>query len=188
MKLGHGKPLLCKSRSRLLGTLTDWSCKSRSHVAKSANFLGGDGNVPSGVNATKFVHPQFFPFYVVKITDLLTMEMPAPSHTDLFNRGLLHLWHPDMFSIFVSHQWLGRFHPDPDGSQLNILRESLLKLTNGSASVECNLVSIIHGQLPDWSADMGKTVGKWFHLSGLGFPSLRRGHDENLLCRTGNVN
>ncbi|CAE7220339.1 ANKK1 [Symbiodinium sp. CCMP2592] len=122
----------------------------------------GDGNVQPGGNATKFVHPQFFPFYVVKIGDLLTMEMPAPSHTDLFNRGLLHLWHPDMFTIFVSHQWLGRFHPDPDGSQFNILREALLKLTNGSASVECNLVSIIHGQLPDWSADMGKRLENGF--------------------------
>ncbi|CAE7612740.1 Ankyrin repeat and protein kinase domain-containing protein 1 [Symbiodinium microadriaticum] len=122
----------------------------------------GDGSTPSAGDATMFVHPQFFPLYVVKITDLLTMEMPAPSHTDLLNRGLLHSWQPGMFSIFLSHQWLGRLHPDPEGSQLNILRESLLKLTKGSVSVECNLPSMMHGQLPHWSADMAKRLENGF--------------------------
>ena len=138
------------------------------------SYLAGDGSTPSAGDATMFVHPQFFPLYVVKITDLLTMEMPAPSHTDLLNRGLLHSWQPGMFSIFLSHQWLGRLHPDPEGSQLNILRESLLKLTKGSVSVECNLPSMMHGQLPHWSADMAKRLENGFiFLDWFSIPEAR---------------
>ena len=129
------------------------------------------------------MHPQFFPHYVVKITDFLTMEMPPPSHTELLRRGLLHSWHLGMFSIFVSHQWLGRLHPDPNGLQLNILQESLSNLIKGTVSVECSLVSMIHGQLPDWSGDMAKRLASGFiFLDWFAIPEA--GHRKILAVQT----
>ena len=56
-----------------------------------------------------------FPMYLVKIRDFLEMEgVPEPHHV-LKQKGLLHAWQPGMFSIFISHQWLGKEHPDPKG-------------------------------------------------------------------------
>lgn len=39
---------------------------------------------------------------------------------------------PGMFAIFVSHQWLGSEHPDPVGEQMEVLRESLRHVIEGS--------------------------------------------------------
>ena len=56
-----------------------------------------------------------FPMYVVKMSDFLKMQgVPEPHHV-LKQKGLLHTWQPGMFTIFVSHQWLGREHADPAG-------------------------------------------------------------------------
>lgn len=56
-----------------------------------------------------------FPMYVVKVYDFLKMKgVPEPHHV-LKQEGLLHTWQPGMFTIFVSHQWLGREHADPAG-------------------------------------------------------------------------
>ena len=61
-------------------------------------------------------HGWLFPMYLVRISDFLEMEAgpPEPHHV-LKQKGLLHAWRPGMFSIFISHQWLGRDHPDPKG-------------------------------------------------------------------------
>ena len=41
-----------------------------------------------------------------------------------------------MFVIFVSHQWLGVSHPDPEGQQLSVLRKALRSLLDNTLTVE----------------------------------------------------
>ena len=38
--------------------------------------------------------------------------------------------------IFVSHQWLGVSHPDPEGQQLSVLRKALQSLLDNTLTVE----------------------------------------------------
>ncbi|CAJ1372278.1 unnamed protein product [Effrenium voratum] len=90
---------------------------------------------------TEPAHEMFFPMYVVKVSDFLQMEGPPESHCALLEKGLLHRWHPDMFAIFVSHQWLGYAHPDPDGRQVATLRAALRGVIAGSIEVEADIVT-----------------------------------------------
>ena len=82
----------------------------------------------------------------VQVSDFLEMEGAPESHATLKQRGLLHEWREGMFTIFVSHQWLGRQHPDPTGEQVAVLRMMLKRILDGSLSVEGDLVSSSYGQ------------------------------------------
>eukprot|EP00434_Breviolum_minutum_P023857 symbB.v1.2.021049.t1/scaffold1800.1/size100811/1 len=87
----------------------------------------------------KHVHPCLFPMYVVKVSDFLAMEgVPEPHHM-LLKKGLLHQWRPGMSVIFVSHQWLGTGHPDPEGRHAATLRATLQGILDGSLQVEIDL-------------------------------------------------
>lgn len=44
-----------------------------------------------------------------------------------------------MFTLFVSHQWLGSQHPDPAGQQLGVLRVALRRILEQSLQVEEDL-------------------------------------------------
>ena len=126
---------------------------------------------PGAPKVTK-VHESFFPMYLVKacrsvveresppprndfkvqshakVSDFLAMEGVPESHDRLKQRGLLHEYNPSagMFTIFVSHQWLGRKHPDPTGEQVSVLRTTLKRLIDGSLMIDLDLVSTHHGQ------------------------------------------
>ncbi|CAJ1436666.1 unnamed protein product [Effrenium voratum] len=87
------------------------------------------------------VHTCKYPMYLVKVSDFLLMSgTPQPNHV-LAERGLLHKWQPGMFTIFVSHQWLGAGHPDETGRQLEVLREAVRRLINGKLQVEVDVTS-----------------------------------------------
>jgi len=79
--------------------------------------------------------------YLVKVSDLLQMRGAPEPHQKLKMQGLLHEWHPGMFTIFVSHQWLSASHPDPDGKQLAVLREAFERIITKQLQVEEDLVS-----------------------------------------------
>ena len=97
-----------------------------------------------------------FPMYVVKVSDFLKMKgVPEPHHV-LKQKGLLHTWQPGMFTIFVSHQWLGREHADPAGEHMSLLREVLQKLVDGSQQVQEDMVSAYYGR----HVSMSKYVSK----------------------------
>lgn len=44
-----------------------------------------------------------------------------------------------MFVLFISHQWLGSAHPDPQGAQLSVLRIALQRMVDGLLAVEEDL-------------------------------------------------
>ena len=68
---------------------------------------------------------------------------PQP-HQELEQRGLLWLReHTSLKSwvMFVSHQWLGRSHPDPNGEQLRVLQDVLRQLIVRRIKVEYDLTT-----------------------------------------------
>ena len=48
-----------------------------------------------------------------------------------------------MFSLFVSHQWLGRQCADPTGEQLAILRHALSNVIAGKVMVQSSIVYLV---------------------------------------------
>ena len=93
------------------------------------------------------------------------MEGAPESHDVLKERGLLHEWKAGMFAIFVSHQWLGRQHPDPNGEQVAVLRQMLQGLINGSLTVAGDLVSSTYGQGKRLTSETRKQVRGVFKSS-----------------------
>lgn len=93
--------------------------------------------------------------YVVKVSDFLKMDGAPEPHHVLQEKGLLHEWQPEMFVIFISHQWLGTKFPDPSGHQLAQLRVALRRLMDKSLKVEADLTrmdlgeAISYGQVAD---------------------------------------
>ncbi|CAJ1337804.1 unnamed protein product [Effrenium voratum] len=71
--------------------------------------------------------------WVVSVADFLNMRLEkTPCHEELLSKGLLVRWQADFFCIFVSHQWLGIKHPDPNFEQLPMLQQALRHLLAGS--------------------------------------------------------
>jgi ankyrin repeat protein len=70
---------------------------------------------------------------------------------ELRRRGLLVSYNPEehAFVIFVSHQWLGSHHPDPQGLQFEALRRSLGELARGHTVAEDWHDSLFFGSDPD---------------------------------------
>ena len=58
----------------------------------------------------------------------------------------MHFISPGMFTIFLSHQWLGRKHPDPTGVQLGVFKEVLRQVINGSLRIENDMISQMQTQ------------------------------------------
>ncbi|CAJ1355351.1 unnamed protein product [Effrenium voratum] len=83
-----------------------------------------------------------FPMYVVKVSDFLEMEGPPEAHGALWQRGMLRAWEPGIFTIFVSHQWLGFAHPDPQGVHCALLRETLQNIIDGDLMEELDLSTV----------------------------------------------
>ncbi|CAJ1422608.1 unnamed protein product [Effrenium voratum] len=97
---------------------------------------GEDGSAAAPV---KHVHQCLFPMYLVKVSDFLEMKgVPEPHHI-LLQKGLLHQWAPGMRVIFVSHQWLGSAHPDPQGRHAEALRSTLQGMLDGTLQVELDV-------------------------------------------------
>ena len=88
----------------------------------------------------------FRPNEVLRVSDLLEIVGPPPSHEELQRRNLLVEWRPSLLTIFVSHKWLSSWHPDPDGLQLKILQKALQNTIDGTVKVESDVVSQLRQQ------------------------------------------
>ncbi|CAJ1337567.1 unnamed protein product [Effrenium voratum] len=73
--------------------------------------------------------------WVLRVADFMTFEW-MPSHEELRAKGLLLERKEGFLCIFVSHQWLGTSHPDPQGEQLPVLQQALRKLLAGASIKE----------------------------------------------------
>lgn len=68
------------------------------------------------------------PMWVLKVEHVLAMTGQLRPHQVLKDQGLLEIWARTMFTIFVSHHWLGLNHPDPNGTKLQVLQGRRLLL------------------------------------------------------------
>ena len=86
-------------------------------------------------------HARPFPMWTVSVSEVLRMRSPIQPHEELLRSGQLVLQEPEFYTIFVSHQWLGRHHPDPDGKQLQVLQEALGGCISGRLLKESDSVA-----------------------------------------------
>ncbi|CAK9088385.1 unnamed protein product [Durusdinium trenchii] len=79
-------------------------------------------------NSAGHTEPMLFPMYTVPAKAILSMTTLEP-HEALKLQGLLVEFDKTMGkALFVSHQWVGRRHPDPDFIQFSVLQEALRHL------------------------------------------------------------
>ncbi|CAE7193030.1 unnamed protein product [Symbiodinium natans] len=78
--------------------------------------------------------------------EVLRMTGKLQPHQVLKADGLLVERAPEMFVIFVSHQWLGYRHPDPQGQQLAALQGILRNLMARRLKVESDITSQFYGK------------------------------------------
>jgi hypothetical protein len=76
-----------------------------------------------------------YPMCVMAMEDALELSEVMP-HAELRRIGKLHEWNAGMISIFVSHQWLGRRHPDKNMTQFGILQRCLRNIISGRCKVD----------------------------------------------------
>jgi len=74
--------------------------------------------------------------WLVKLSDFMMMPGPPPPFEVLSYRNMLTEWQPGFFVIFVSHQWLGRDHPDEEGHVCHCLRMALQNIMTESLVVD----------------------------------------------------
>ena len=91
-------------------------------------------------------HPSYAPMWVVGASQVLRMTGKLQPHQVLKADGLLVERAPEMFVIFVSHQWLGYRHPDPQGQQLAALQGILRNLMARRLKVESDITSQFYGK------------------------------------------
>lgn len=83
-------------------------------------------------------HEQLAPMWVVHMQNLLNMKC-LQNHQELRKAGLIVECQATVLSIFVSHQWLGKGHPDKTGAQFKILQEALANIIDGFTKIELDL-------------------------------------------------
>ncbi|CAE7745718.1 unnamed protein product, partial [Symbiodinium sp. CCMP2456] len=91
-----------------------------------------------------------FPMYTVAVKDLLEMGEIDP-HEVLKEKGLLvEFEEPLGKAVFVSHQWVGNQHPDPEFKQMRVLQEALKRMTSDLShiSLDLNTEAMVPGAKP----------------------------------------
>ena len=108
---------------------------------------------------------------VLRVLDLLELHGPPPAHEDLQRANLLVKWSPELFTVFVSHQWLSKGHPDPEGLQLQVLQKALRNVIDGTISVESDVVSQLRQQFRSLSGKERRQLASayiwldWFSIA-----------------------
>ena len=87
--------------------------------------------------------------------------VPEP-HDRMLRDNLLHKWQPGMFVTFISHQWLGSSHPDPQGQQCAVLRAALQGMIDGTLKVEADPVTIMNRKIAPFSAGAREQVANGY--------------------------
>ena len=73
-----------------------------------------------------------YPMYVIHVPCLVELDRMEP-HQDILKKNLLQAWFAAMSGriIFVSHEWLGWTHADPNSEQFQALKRILQRLMGG---------------------------------------------------------
>ncbi|CAE7285764.1 anks1b [Symbiodinium natans] len=82
-----------------------------------------------------------FPMYTLPLEIFLLMSDMEP-HEELMADNKLVIFQKGMGkAAFVSHQWVGIGHPDPEFKQMRVLQESLQNLVSGDSQVSVDLIT-----------------------------------------------
>ncbi|CAE7898713.1 unnamed protein product [Symbiodinium necroappetens] len=92
-------------------------------------------------------------------------------HQALKAEGLLRHWSSGLFTLFVSHQWLGRHHPDPNSEQLRVLQGLLRNLLAKTVTIEYDVLTQFFGGTGP-KAELDKLVGAYLWLDYICVPQL----------------
>ncbi|CAE7806558.1 ANK1 [Symbiodinium sp. CCMP2592] len=89
--------------------------------------------------------PMKFPMWLIPGSVLAQLEHPLLPHETLLQQGKLVRWEPGhpRTVVFISHEWLGTYHPDPDFKQFKVLQLALENLRTGMARIRKDTVSEI---------------------------------------------
>ena len=79
-----------------------------------------------GENMDREYESQEHPMYVLSIEAVLTLGR-FPSHEEALAQGLLVQWVKGMVTIFVSHTWLSKGHPDNEANEKLLLLKAFLR-------------------------------------------------------------
>lgn len=126
------------------------------------------GNRASQPNSDP-VSKSFGSMWVLRVKDFLELDH-MPKHEDLRKKGLLVKRSPAHFCVFVSHQWLGSSHPDPEFLQLPVLQKALRKLIAGETMATSDLASQFLGDTRRFSQQERKSLSTgyiwmdWFSI------------------------
>ncbi|CAE7243879.1 ANKRD17 [Symbiodinium sp. CCMP2592] len=128
-------------------------------------------------------HARPFPMWVVSVSDMLRMRAPAQPHAELLKSGQLVLHEAKMYTVFVSHQWLGRHHPDPDGKQLVVLQEAIAGCISGRLLKSDDSVARMYiGNRPTASKERSKLRDGYMWLDWFCIPQDAEEHENQLLA------
>ena len=131
-------------------------------------------------------HQQLAPMWVVHISEILKMKGIAPygappDHQQLKEAGLIVEWEPSFLTIFVSHQWLGKHHPDQKGSQFKVLQRALENLLGGRLQIEMDLPMQFLGETQVLSAANRASLSEayiWFDWFSIPKIDSKQGSEE----------
>ena len=88
--------------------------------------------------------PFLFPMYTVPAEVLLQMT-EVETHEDLKAAGVLVEFDASMGNaIFVSHQWVGSKHPDPESKQLRVLQDALMHMLSNLHHIPVDAFTEVH--------------------------------------------
>ncbi|CAE7780491.1 unnamed protein product, partial [Symbiodinium pilosum] len=88
--------------------------------------------------------PLLFPMYTVPVEAVLQMTVNEP-HEVLKAKGVAIEFKEGMGNAaFVSHQWVGDNHPDPEFKQLRVLQDALTHLLSGSQHVPLDMFTELY--------------------------------------------
>jgi len=84
-----------------------------------------------------------FPMWLIRGPTLMELQPPLMSHEDLMREGKLIKWEPQHSRTvaFISHEWAGTKHPDPEFKQFRVLQNALQGLSEGKMSIRREMVS-----------------------------------------------
>lgn len=79
--------------------------------------------------------------YTIQSDLLLEMTAIQP-HEELLAAGKLTIFDKELGrAAFVSHQWIGQGHPDPEFKQMKVLQDTLRNLFSGASEVSVDLIT-----------------------------------------------
>ena len=113
-----------------------WCCKSSCEDTALAAYARSLQNKEDDQTSAMLL-----PMYTVPVKDLLLMGEIEP-HEELKAKGILVVFDKSMGNAaFISHQWVGNNHPDPEFKQMQVLQAALRHIMSDLKHIPLDVVT-----------------------------------------------